>query len=464
MKIRVKILITAVFLLFFLPISAYFLPHTSYLLTHTVYAQNNLTPQQKAQLEAELAQVEADQKQAEKDLADAQGQSASITKDISVLTAKIKVAQLNIKAKNLLIESLGKDIQKKVDHIETLDERIQRGKDTLAQILRKTNEVGSYSLPEVILSQSSVTGFFKDLDNFNSVQEGLKTTFEQVRSDKIETESEKDALDKRKNAETDARYAIQQEEKSIKANEAEKQGLLKISKSNEKAYTNLLAERRARAAKIRATLFPLAGGQKISFPDALKYAQEASAKTGVRPAFLIAILTNESALGANVGNCYLTNQQTGDGVFTTTGLPSPFVMKPTRDVQPFLEITNALGLDPSRTVVSCQQVSAGGWGGAMGPAQFIPSTWKLMKDSIASLLGISGMPNPWDSRQAFMASALYLSNLGAGNGGYTAERNAACKYYSGSVCSKSRVIAGYGDNAIRKAIEIQQDIDEQQGV
>jgi peptidoglycan hydrolase CwlO-like protein len=423
-----------------------------------------LTADQKAQLERELAQVEAEQKQAEADLSAAQGQSASLKRDITILDAKIKVAQLNIKAKNLLIEGLGKDIKNKETVIVGLENRIDRGKNTLAAIMRKTNEAGSYSLPEMILSQSSVTGFFGDLDSFQAVQEGLKTTFEQIRSDKSETEAQKEALDKRRNSEMDARYAIQQEEKNIKADEAEKQRLLNVSKNNEKSYSTVLAERRARAAKIRATLFPLAGGQKISFPDALKYAQEAFTKTGVRPAFLIAILTNESALGANVGNCYLTNQETGDGVFVTTGRSSPSVMKPSRDVKPFLEITQALGLDYSRTVVSCQQVSVGGWGGAMGAAQVIPSTWKSIEKALTSLLGISGMPNPWNNEHAFMASALHLRDLGASAGGYSAERNAACRYYSGGPCSKSKSIASYGDNAIRKAAQIQQDIDEQQGL
>src|SRR5574343_108918 len=125
---------------------------TSIVLPSKAHAQA-LTPDQKAQLERELAQVEADQKQAEADLASAQGKSASLKKDISVLTAKVKVAQLNIKAKNLLLESQGKDIKTTETYIGKLEDRIDRGRETLAAIMRKTNEAGSYSLPEVILSQ-----------------------------------------------------------------------------------------------------------------------------------------------------------------------------------------------------------------------------------------------------------------------------------------------------------------------
>ncbi len=416
------------------------------------------TPEQKAQCQADLAQAEAEAKVAQSQLVSAQAESTSLQQAIKVLDAKIKVAQANIKAKNLLIQTLGNDVTQKQSHINNLESHIAKGKETLAQILVKTNELDSSSLPEVILSQSSVTSFFQNLDSFQSVREGLQVTFDQLRTDEAQTTIEKDALDKRINTETDARYAIQQEQKNIQGDQNQKAQLLAVSKGNEKSYSSLLAQKQAKAAQIRAALFPLAGGKKIPFGEALQYANAASAKTGVRPAFLLAILTNESALGANVGNCYLTNQDTGNGVYVSTGLPATSVMKPTRDVGPFNTITSALGLNPSSTVVSCQQASVGGWGGAMGPAQFIPSTWLLMKDNIASLLGIGGMPNPWDPNHAFMASALFLSNLGAGSQTYSGERNAACKYFSGSSCTKSKAIAGYGDQAIKAAATIQQNI------
>lgn len=445
MKFRIH-LISALFTMF---LGVFFL------LPFTANAQSIQcdTPEQKVQCQAALAQIEAEQRQAEIELANAQAQSSSLQRDIAVLDAKIKVAQLNIKAKNLLIDSLGKDIKTKEVHIGNLESRIDKGRSTLAVIMRKTNETGSYTLPEVLLSQSSVTGFFKDIDSFESVQAGLKTTFEQIRSDKSETEAEKNVLDKRRNAETDARYVIQQEEKSVKANQAEKNKLLTVSKGNEKSYSSLLAEKKARAAQIRAALFPLRDAAAIPFGDALRYAQAASAMTGVRPAFVLAILTQESSLGANVGSCYLTDPTTGAGVSKKTGSTFPNVMKPGRDVEPFIEIVKKLGGDPFKQVVSCPQ--SVGWGGGMGPAQFIASTWVLFEDRITIALGISGIPNPWNPQHAFMASSMYLGDLGAGAGTYSAERNAACKYYSGRACTASSLIASYGNSVVTKAETIQ---------
>ena len=92
----------------------------------------------------------------------------------------------------------------------------------------------------------------------------------------------------------------------------------------------------------------------------------------------------------------------------------------------------------------------------MGPAQFIPSTWVLYESRISTALNIS-TPDPWNPQDAFMASALYLSDIGAVAGSYTSEENAACKYYSGRSCSGSNSF--YGTQVMAKVTDIQSKID-----
>ena len=421
--------------------------------------------QKQAQLQADLAQVEKEIDETNQTLLSAQGQSASLKRDILILDTKIKAAQLNIKAKNLLIQSLGKDISQKQDQITDLEGKIEQGRETLTQIMQKTNEVDYYTLPEFLLSQNNLSTLFSDLDTFQSVQESLKITFEQIRNNETQTQTEKDALGKRKNSEEDALAVIQTEKNNIQSDEKEKQRLLSISKGNEQTYSQILADKKAKAAEIREALFALAGGgQAIPFGDALKYANEASKSTGIRPAFLLAILTQESALGKNVGSCYLTDLTTGAGASAKSGNLFPNVMHPTRDIPPFISITKSLGLDAMKTMVSCPILSAGGYGGAMGPAQFIASTWMLFKDRISKMIGITN-PNPWNPEHAFTASALYLTDLGAYSGSPTSEKNAACRYYSGKSCSAGSVSNSYGVQVMAKADNIQRTmIDPLQGL
>jgi hypothetical protein len=407
------------------------------------------TPEQKAACQAMLQQVLAEEAQAQQQLSDAQSKSASLSQAIAVLTAKIKAAQLDIKAKNLLIQTLGNDIQDKANHIADLEDHISKGKQTMADLLRKTREMDQYSLPEVLLSQSTVTGFFNDVDAFDSLQQSLQTVGDQLRNDQASTSAEKDALTVRQNKEMDARYAIQQQEKNIESDQAQQQQLLSISKGNEKAYSTVVAQKAAKAAQIRSALFSLAGANAIQFGDAYNYAVQVYKQTGVPPAFLLAILKQETNIGGNVGTCYLTNQSDGSGINTKTNAYVANVMKPSRDVQPFLNITSTLGLDYKSSVVSCPQ--SVGYGGGMGPAQFIASTWMLLKDRVAAALGISDMPNPWRPADAFMAAGLYLADLGANSSSYTAQKNAACKYYSGRACGYVTGATAYGNSVLNLA-------------
>ena len=100
----------------------------------------------------------------------------------------------------------------------------------------------------------------------------------------------------------------------------------------------------------------------MTFGQALTIAQYASQSDfGVRPAFLLAILTQESGLGKNVGTCNCPGESPSKSY--------KVIMKPDRDIQPFLQITAALGRDPDVTPVSCPLHDASGnqegWGGAM---------------------------------------------------------------------------------------------------
>jgi len=120
-------------------------------------------------------------------------------------------------------------------------------------------------------------------------------------------------------------------------------------------------------------------------------------------------------------------------------------------------ILKELGRNPLTTRVSCPL--SVGYGGAMGPAQFIPSTWNLIKGRIAGALGKS-VPDPWNPADAIMASSILLKDSGAAAQTYTAEWNAACKYYSGRPCTDPTVKnAFYGNSVMALATKMQADID-----
>lgn len=433
-----------------------------FILSFSVSAYALTQDEQEAQWRAELEQTEKDIAKWQEILSNTKANTKSLQQEADVLNAKIQQAKALIKKKNIAISQLEQDIAKKNSRIKTLEEKIVSGHESLSQIIRKTNEIDEFSLPEVMLGNKNISDFFSDIDTFQSVNRSLADLFLEIRATKDLTEKEKSLLDKQKNKETDTRAAAEVEKKQVEKNEAEKAYLIKVNKTQEKTYEQVLAERQKKAAQIRAALFSLRDSAAIPFGDALKYAEEAGKKLGVRPAFLLAILTQESNLGQNVGSCLVSNIETGDGAGKNSGTLFEKVMKSPRDTVPFKAITDRLGKNWQTTPVSCppgvKYVSTRGYGGGMGPSQFIPSTWELFKDKVGRNLGIAGNEtNPWNAQHAFMATAIYMSELGADSTSYTAEKNAACRYYSGNPCSASRRPPNlfYGESVMKIAQNIQ---------
>ncbi|MBP9711476.1 MAG: lytic murein transglycosylase [Candidatus Pacebacteria bacterium] len=408
------------------------------------YCRNELT-----QIENQLAELIAKQKEQQK-------QTGTLKGDVDYLTSQINALKTKIKARALVIAQLKVSITEKSKQIGSLNAKIEREHESIAQLIRNTNEFDNANILHVVLGDESISDFYSDLESYSTIKEAVKVSVDNIKGIKSDTEVAKKDLEAKQDAETDAKAELESAQKKVAQSEADKKKLLQISKNQEAAYQKLAAEKKAQADKIRSALFSLAGiSQKIEFGTALLYANDVSKKTGVDPAFLLAILTQESNLGSNVGQCYLTDStgpNIGYGKNIKTGKVWTNLMKPTRDVEPFLAITSRLNLNPYNTAVSCPIAGVAGYGGAMGPAQFIPSTWQLFASRLKAILGYEA--NPWAPKDAFMASGMYLTDLGAVGTSESAQKKAACRYYGsgGSSCS-------YGNSVAKLRATIQANID-----
>jgi len=429
-----------------------------------------LTEEDRARLQTQLDSIQAEIAEWQAVINDTRAKKATLQGDVTSLDALIKKATAEIKSRNISIKSITDEIARKAENITALEAQLERGQNSLARILRIKNQADDQTLPELILSAQDFDSFFGDLDSLAAVQRDLTKFFDEVRTLKERTEGEKAALTDKQNKELDARYQVELTKKQIATNQVEKSKLLKITADSEAAYESVLAARQRQAEQIRNALFPLRDVEGISFGDALNYASAAGKSTGVRAALILAILSQESDLGKNVGSCYVTNITTGDGIGKNSGSAFQKVMKAPRDTVPFKRVTDSLGKIWGATPISCPPgavyTSSRGFGGAMGPSQFIPSTWELYVNRLRTVLGLgSATPNPWDAGHAIMATALYLQDLGAAGNSYTAERNASCRYYSGRSCdTKTPTNYKYGDSVIAKTEGFQTNIDFLKGI
>ncbi len=428
---------------------------TAFFTGHFAFAQTEPESDEvllrRAQLNAELLRIEQEIEKERVFLNEKQRESVSLERDITILDADIKKAKLGIRARTITIDGLLEDIGEKGEFIEVLDEKVEREKQSLSQLLRKTNEIDSTSFVEIILGNKDLSDFFIDVDSFESIKQALDASFKEIRSVKNATESEKKELEEKKLDEVDLKKLQELEKKKIENSEAKKQRILTTTKGEEAEYQKIIKAKEKSAAEIRAALFELRGTKAIPFGQALIYANDAHDRTGVRPAFLLGVIAEESNLGENVGS--------GNWIDD---------MHPDRDKELFGVIAATLGLDPDTLPVSKKPWY--GWGGAMGPAQFIPTTWAFYggykkedgvwryvqsKDKIRSMLGKSSPSNPWEPRDAFTASAVLLRDNGAAKGGYAAERLAALRYLAGWKNAEKSAYAFYGDDVMGLAAKYQ---------
>lgn len=403
---------------------------------HAALAQ--MTPEQRAALEAELGRIEADIALKRRDLEAKQRERTSLERDVAILDGKIETAKLSIRQRDLAIRRLQSDISDKQNAIKVLDTKVAKGEESVAQLLRLTQAIDDTTMVELVLG-ASFSDMFRELDEFEMVHRSLQSSFDEMALARQDLSARKLALESQRAEEEELRQIQELQRQSLVKAEKEKQALVAAAKGQEKIYQQLIAERQKDAAVIRSALFDLRDSSAIPFGTAYQYAKEASAKTGVRPALILGVLRQETNLGENVGT----------GNWRTD-------MHPTRDQPVFETLMAELGLDPDQMPVS--RKPSYGWGGAMGPAQFIPSTWVLYKERIANMTG-QNPPNPWSARTAIFATALLLMDNGADKGTRAAERLAALRYFAGWGNANKAAYAFYGDDVMEFADEFQRDID-----
>ena len=376
-----------------------------------------------------------------------QNQVSSLKKKISGLEAKITQGTLMVKGLNLQINDTQVSINKTTQSLEASQNQIAN----ILQSIYQEDKKPAF----MVLFEGNLSDYFSNIAYLESLNTKVSDILESTSNLKSYLEEQKNKQEQEKGQ---LQKTIQIQSLQKKENEANKKQQDSYLKLTEAQYQKQLKDKAAaekNANAIKARIFDLIGVSTApTFEKAVEIAKYVSSVTGVRPALLLAILTQESNLGKNVGQCYLTNLTTGDGT-SLKGASKPRVMSP-KTIPSFVELTQSLGMEATKTPVSCwvPLYSKGvpyGWGGAMGPAQFIASTWSLYSPKVASVTGKSA--NPWSISDAFLASGLLLKD----NGALSNESAAAAKYYCGGSYGRYECRA-YASSVLRYASQYEADI------
>lgn len=421
--------------------------------------------ERRTRIETQLQQIEMQMIQSQRQLEQKQTERQSLERDIDILDTQIETAALGVRAREIAIAQLTEQIEDKEVTISVLNERLEKQRRSVADLIRKTAEVDDFSMVEILLSNQNLSEFLTDFESFRSINNSLSDSLAALEQIKFDTEDQKLTLEERQLTEAELKIRQEAEKAAIEAREREKAQILSATRGEEAAYQELLESQQKTVAQLRAQLFELlGGGGAIPFPQAVDLAVTAGRAVGVEPALILAILEQESAYGSNIGGCTMGDVRSGRDI-----------MHPDRDKPVFLAIAETLGFDPATQAVSCPLIQNGtriGWGGAMGASQFIPSTWAMYagyanvggtwqyvrtQDAIRTMLGKNTPSNPFNNQDAFTATALLLRDNGA-DGSYGGDRLAALRYYAGWSGATRPENQFYGNQVAERKERLKRDI------
>lgn len=363
----------------------------------------------------ELKMLDGQIKKYEVEIEEKQKQEKTLKRELAIIEKRIEKIQLQIKETEAFIEELTLAIKLKIKEIETKEIQMAHQKTLLTQYLRLLYEYDQESILETILKEEKISSFFERVNSVEKIQGDLGESLHRIAILKEELELRKEELEKKKEEQSKLKVMLELQKESLEEQELQSKQLLIITRGQEERFQKLLTQTEELYGKIASQIFILQSlGSPISFDKAVEEAKFASSLTGVRPSFLLGVLKVESNLGTNIGS----------GTWKKDMYSSQW--------KAFFEICKELNFDPSSMPVSKKPTYYQGWGGAMGPAQFMPKTWQGYKKQVAKLTG-SSPANPWDLRDAMVGMALKLAQVsGVVEGDGDAEFKAAGLYFAGS--------------------------------
>lgn len=406
-------------------------------LVPAVYAE---TPAEVQQLiterERQIAELEAQIAQYWKSVDEKRTAASSVQNEISILQDKIKQSELEIRSLVLTLQKLGYELTQTEGEIQETNEKIGHLKGRIALSLRLLQGQESAPMLVKLASAERLSQVFDTIAELQQFHDSLRGMLGDLKDAKGELESDREEIIENKSTqERLKRIEESQREIAARSRARQAQFLEKIEKEKSKLIGTIEGKKRD-LQKIREQITYL-GQVGVSVEEAVRFGELAAIRTGVRASFLIAVLEVESRLGINVGKGNWREDMHS------------------RDHEAFKTITAKLGLNPDTTPVS--KAPSYGWGGAMGPAQFLPNTWLAYEAEVARLTG-HNPPSPWNIEDAFTAAALKLARGGAAEKTRAGEIRAAKAYISGSGnCTKS-ICNRYANLVQEKADDIEAEL------
>lgn len=339
----------------------------------------------------------------EKKLKDASKKKDALQQNLNQINTSLTSTQQIIQRTQVLLNESTQTIGQKEQEIANLEQQLILEKEVLKGLVRELYAVSDIPLPEIILTENNVLSLFQENDSLLLTQEKMQGVIGDISDMRGKVAGEKSSLEDMKKDQELLLSLKNKQKQSLIVNQIDTQGNLEDQQAT-------ISELNDKLAELRKDLSDFLG-ESITAKDIQDAAKIASDATGVRKDFILGELVVETNLGRFTGGCK----------YKDTKMHS-------YDIPIFKEIMKSLKYDLNEKKISCAPKS-GGYGGAMGVAQFIPSTWSGWQSKIAAKTG-HNPPDPWSITDGVMGMALKLAAGGATSKG--GEKAASMIYYCGT--------------------------------
>jgi len=364
-----------------------------------------------------------------------QKKARSLKTEMTIYENNINKNQLEMKETKLKIEEIELGIEDTKNKMIESENRITQNKDILRQYIKLLYAYDQDSMFEILLVKDNISDFFNEFNATEAMEGKIYDSITALKKEKDDLAVREEQLEEEQLQHQELIGIKAKQNNNFEELKKQKAELLEITNGQEKKFQQILEENKNILPSLKAKLHDLQiMGSKIKFSDAFAAAKYIGSRIGVRPAFLLGILKVESDMGVNVGTgnwnddmyqCYLRLSK----IAKTTTRKKYYVKRANDEKDSYFEIVNKLGIAPDSVNVSKEPTY--GCGGAMGPAQFIPTTWLAHEEEVSEITG-HYPPNPWDLTDAMAAMASKLSKVSGVNlGNYDAEYEAAGQYLGG---------------------------------
>lgn len=189
-----------------------------------------------AEIEKEIAKFEADLKVVG-------SEKQTLQKAINQLTLERKKVTAEISKTNNLISSTDLEINKLILEISKTERSIAQNEDAIAEIIRAQYKAGEVTLIELLLTHRQLSDFWSSFESYEAVRDSMSSKV-------AELDSLKKLLEEKRGENTEKRgqlLSLQDQYKdqnsALESNQAEQSDLLEVTKSEEKNYQRLLAQK-----------------------------------------------------------------------------------------------------------------------------------------------------------------------------------------------------------------------------